>query len=278
MLEGTVPALKVVKAQYGDRSMQYQLSAWLKASRPTLLGGLSVVLVFLVWQMSATYQWIDTDFLPAPAAVAVALMKVVTSEGFLQDLAVSGYEFIWGLAVSVLVGGILGILSGWYRPFEEFLQPIVIAINSIPHLALIPILILVFGIGSFPKVLLVVFACIVVMLMNTASGVKSVDHQLMQMARSFKAHEHQIIRTVVVPFVVPYFMTGVRICVGRAVVTVAIAEMFGSTAGLGNMLIRAQSQFNMPVMFASIVILTTIGIMLTQVVALVERFFLRWRG
>ena len=277
MADRMIAALKVADGQDERHSMRRRLSTWLKASRSTILGGLAIILVFLVWQMSATYQWVDTDFLPPPTAVMASVIDVVTSEGFLHDLSVSGYEFSWGLGISVLIGGILGILTGWYRPFEEFLQPIVIGINSIPNLALIPVLILIFGIGSFPKILLVVFACIVVMMMNTAAGVKSVDPQLMRMSRSFKAREDQLIRTVVVPFVVPYFMTGVRICVGRAVVTVAVAEIFGSTAGLGNMLIRAQGQFNMPVMYASIVILTTIGILLTQAAAALEHLFVRWR-
>lgn len=258
--------------------MLLQKHRWLKAGRPFVLGGLAVALVLFAWQMSATFGWVDTDFLSPPVEVVTALFSVLTSEAFLYDLSVSGWEFAWGLGLSVLVGGTLGILSGWYRPFEEFLQPIIISINSIPQLALIPILILIFGIGTFPKILLVMLSCVVVMLMNTATGVKSVDPQLMRMSRSFKANEAQIIRTVVVPFVIPYFMTGLRICVGRAVVTVVVAEIFGSTAGIGNMLIRAQSQFNMPVMYATIIILTVIGITLTQLAAMLENHFQRWQA
>jgi NitT/TauT family transport system permease protein len=116
------------------------------------------------------------------------------------------------------------------------------------------------------------------MLMNTAAGVQSVDAQLMRMAKSFEASDRQLIRTVVIPSVVPFFMTGVRICVGKAVVAVAVAELFGSTAGLGNILIKAQSSFNMPVMFASVIILTFIGISLTQAAAALERMMQRWRA
>ena len=242
-----------------------------------LPGAIAVAAVLLGWQLIATYELVDPLFLPPPLAVLVALKSVVIGGTFLRDLRVSAYEFGVGLGLSILIGGVLGILSGWYPLVEKFLQPIVVALNSIPHLALIPLLILLFGIGTLPKVILVLLSCVVVMLMNTTAGVLNVDQQLMRMARSFAASDRQVIKTVVVPAVVPYFMTGVRICVGRAVVAVAVAEIFGSTAGLGNILIKAQSSFNMPVMFASVIILTVVGITLTHTAGILERRMQRWR-
>ena len=248
-----------------------------RSARSLGLAGLAVALVFLGWQLSASYRLVDPLFLPPPLKVLAALGEIVTSETFPRDLAVSAHEFAWGLGLSILIGGVLGILSGWYRAVEEFLQPLVIALNSVPHLALIPLLILVFGIGTLPKIILVLLSCIVVMIMNTAAGVENVDHQLMRMSRSFGASDRQIISTVVLPSVVPFFMTGVRISVGRAVVAVAIAEIFASVAGLGNILIRAQSSLNMPVMYAAVILLTLIGIVLTQAAAMLERRLLRWK-
>jgi NitT/TauT family transport system permease protein len=249
-----------------------------RSTRALLLSGLGVGLVFLGWQLSASYRLIDPLFLPPPLKVLGALVDIVTSQTFPRDLAVSGYEFAWGLGLSILVGGVLGILSGWYRPVEEFLRPIVIAMNSVPHLALIPLLILIFGIGTLPKIILVLLSCVVVMIMNTAAGVENVDQQIMRMSRSFGASDRQIITTVVLPSVVPFFMTGVRISVGRAVVAVAIAEIFASVAGLGNILIRAQSSLNMPVMYAAVILLTVIGIVLTQAAAMLEQRLLRWKA
>ena len=249
----------------------------LSSSRSSLLGGLAVALVVIGWQLTTTFKLIDPLFLPSPFKVLGALKDILASPTILRDLGVSGYEFGLGLGLSIVVGGLLGILSGWYKPVEEFLRPLVIALNSVPHLALIPLLILVFGIGALPKVILVLLSCIVVMIMNTAAGVENVDQQLMRMSRSFGASDRQVIRTVVLPAVVPFFMTGVRISVGRAVVAVAIAEIFASVAGLGNILIKAQSSLNMPVMYAAVILLTLIGIVLTQAAALLERRLLRWK-
>lgn len=248
-----------------------------QSSRPAILGTLSIALIVLCWQLSATFGLIDTLFLPPPLEIVEALFQIVTSDTFPRDLRTSAYEFGLGLGISILVGGTLGVLAGWYRPFDEMLRPIVIAVNSVPNLALIPIIILVFGIGTTSKIILVLLSCIVVMEMNTQAGVENVDRQLKRMARSFGATDRQMIKTVIVPGMIPFFMTGVRICVGKAVVAVAVAELFGSVAGLGNILIKAQSEMNMPVMYASVVLLTIIGIALTQSVVMLERALSRWK-
>ncbi len=250
----------------------------IKDIRPILLGAVSILILMGFWHYAATNNLVDSMFLPPPFEVLLALKGIITSDTFMRDLRVSGYEFGLGLSISIFVGGFIGILSGWYRSVEEFLRPIVIALNSVPHLALIPLLILLFGIGTTPKVLLVLLSCIVVMVMNTASGVQNVDPQLMRMSRSFGATDGQLIYTVVIPSVIPFFMTGVRICVGKAVVAVAVSEIFGSVAGIGNILIKAQSSMNMSVMYASVILLTIIGIALTQAAAALEHYIQRWRG
>jgi ABC-type nitrate/sulfonate/bicarbonate transport system permease component len=248
-----------------------------RRARSTLLGVSSLVLVVLLWQLEYSLKLVQPLFLPSPAQVADAIGNIVTSSGFLTDLKVSGEEFGIGLGLSIVVGAVLGILSGWYRDVDDFLRPLVSGLNSMPHLAVIPLLILIFGIGMVPKVIVVMLSCIVVILMNTASGVQNVDRHLLRLARSFCASDWAVIRTVVLPSVVPSFMTGVRISVGRAVSAVVLAEIFASRAGLGNIIINAQSAFNMPTMYAAVIILTLIGILLTQLASRLEQRLQRWQ-
>jgi NitT/TauT family transport system permease protein len=263
------------RAARPPRSRRYRL--W-RRSRPTLLGLSSLVLVVLLWQLVASLKLVNQLFLPSPVEVASAMKTVVINGRFLTDLRVSGEEFVIGLGLSVLIGGTLGILSGWYKPVDEFLRPLVVAVNSMPHLAVIPLLLLIFGIGMTPKIIVVLLSCIVVMLMNTAAGVANVDQQLMRLARSFGGSDLQVIRTIVLPSVIPFFMTGIRISVGRAVVAVVVGEIFASNAGLGNILINAQSAFNMPVMYATVILLTVIGIVLTEAAGVLERRLQRWKA
>lgn len=246
--------------------------------RPLLLGAASVILLVVVWQVVTELNLVKPIFLPTPLQVVDALKSVFSGGPIWNDLAVSGEEFVIGLGVSIAIGAVLGILTGWYRPVDEFFKPIVVALNSMPQVAVIPVLILVFGIGMTPKIIVVILSCAPVMLMNTAAGVGNVDERLMRVARSFGATDWQAIRTVVVPEVVPFFMTGLRISIGRAIIGVVVGEIFSSKSGIGSLLISASDSFNMPVMYASVIIITALGILLTQLAAWLERRMQVWRA
>lgn len=250
--------------------------AWLRI-RPLLLGASSVILLVVIWQVVTDLNVVKQIFLPTPLQVLDALKSIFSGGAIWSDLGVSGEEFIVGLGISIAIGAVLGILTGWYRPVDEFFKPIVVALNSMPQVAVIPVLILIFGIGITPKVIVVILSCAPVILMNTAAGVANVDERLMRVARSFGATDWQAIRTVVIPDVVPFFMTGLRISIGRAIIGVVVGEIFASRAGIGSLLISASDSFNMPVMYASVIIITALGILLTQVAAWAERRMQMWR-
>ena len=250
--------------------------AWLRV-RPLLLGATSVILLVVIWQVVTNLNLVKQIFLPTPVQVFDALKSIFSGGPIWTDLGVSGEEFILGLGISIAIGAVLGILTGWYRPVDEFFKPIVVALNSMPQVAVIPVLILIFGIGITPKVIVVILSCAPVILMNTAAGVANVDERLMRVARSFGATDWQAIRTIVIPDVVPFFMTGLRISIGRAIIGVVVGEIFASRAGIGSLLISASDSFNMPVMYASVIIITTLGILLTQVAAWAERRMQMWR-
>jgi ABC-type nitrate/sulfonate/bicarbonate transport system permease component len=250
--------------------------AWLRV-RPLLLGATSVILLVVIWQVVTDLNLVKQIFLPTPMQVLDALKSIFSGGPIWNDLGVSGEEFIIGLGISIAIGAVLGILTGWYRPVDEFFKPIVVALNSMPQVAVIPVLILIFGIGITPKVIVVILSCAPVILMNTAAGVANVDERLMRVARSFGATDWQAIRTIVIPDVVPFFMTGLRISIGRAIIGVVVGEIFASRAGIGNLLISASDSFNMPVMYASVIIITALGILLTQVAAWAERRMQLWR-
>lgn len=251
--------------------------AWLRV-RPLLLGATSVILLVVIWQVVTNLNLVKQIFLPTPVQVLDALKSIFSGGPIWTDLGVSGEEFILGLGISIAIGAVLGILTGWYRPVDEFFKPIVVALNSMPQVAVIPVLILIFGIGITPKVIVVILSCAPVILMNTAAGVANVDERLMRVARSFGATDWQAIRTIVIPDVVPFFMTGLRISIGRAIIGVVVGEIFASRAGIGSLLISASDSFNMPVMYASVIIITALGILLTQVAAWAERRMQMWRS
>lgn len=253
------------------------LNRALRRSRPYLLGSLAVVLVVALWQLVVTGGLVNSLFLPPPLDVGRALAGLFTGGEIWPNLATSGAEFAIGLAISIGVGAALGVLTGWYKALDEFLKPIVIAVNGVPHVALVPVLILIYGIGISSKVVVVILGCVTVMLMNTATGVVTVEAQLKRMSRSFGASDRQILWTVVIPSIVPYFMSGVRISIGRAIVGVVVGEIFAARSGIGYLLSRAADSFNMSVMYATLIVLTALGVVLTQGAGWLERRLQRWR-
>jgi NitT/TauT family transport system permease protein len=259
----------------GNRSAQGR--AW-RRSRPYILGSSSIILAVGIWQLVVSAKLLNSAFLPAPLDVLRSLGDLVRSGDMWHDMAVSGQEFGIGLAISVVAGTVLGILTGWYKPLDEFLKPGIVILNGIPHVALIPILILIYGIGVTSKVVVVILSCLTVMIMNVATGVENVDPQLTRMASSFCAPDRKMLLTVVAPSVIPYFMSGLRISIGRAVVGVVVGEIFAARAGLGHRLILASDSFNMPEMYATLVILAVLAIVLTQGTAVIERRMSKWRS
>jgi NitT/TauT family transport system permease protein len=249
---------------------------WLR-SRSLILGLSSLVLLVAMWQIVVSAHVVNSLFLPSPLQVLKALKSLFNGGSVWSNLAVSGQEFGVGLGISVAGGALLGIVTGWYKVADEFLKPIVVGLNSMPQVAVIPVLILIFGIGMAPKVVVVILSCTTVIVMNTAAGVENVDRQLMRLARSFGASDLQAIRTIVLPSVVPFFMTGLRISIGRAMIGVVVGEIFASKAGIGNILISASNSFNMPVMYATVIVITVLGILLTQGAGRLERRMQRWQ-
>jgi NitT/TauT family transport system permease protein len=243
-----------------------------------MLGTLSIIALIVLWQVACDAHLVKQIFLPTPLQVLDALGSVFNGGAVWSDLGVSGEEFIIGLALSIAIGAVFGILTGWYKAVDEFFKPIVIGLNSMPQVAVIPLLILIFGIGMTPKIVVVVLSCAPVILINTATGVGNVDERFMRVARMFSASDWQAIRTVVFPEVVPFFMTGLRISIGRAIIGVVVGEIFASKAGIGSLLISASNSFNMPVMYATVIIITGLGILLTQLAALAERRMQVWRA
>jgi NitT/TauT family transport system permease protein len=261
----------------GSRHTRRTLASF-KRVRPLALGALAVIVLIAVWQLAVSANWVNTLFVPTPWNTAKALGNLFQNGQVWHNLGVSGEEFIIGLAISVALGAVLGILTGWYKSLDEFLKPIVIGLNAMPQVAVIPLLILIFGIGMAPKIVVVVLSCTTVILMNTAAGVAAVDEQLMRLSKSYAATDWQAIRTVVLPSLIPFFMTGLRISIGRAMIGVVVGEIFASRAGIGNVLITASNSFNMPVMYATVAIITILGVALTQSAAWAERRMQRWRA
>ena len=243
-----------------------------------ILGTIAVVLFLIVWELVGNvYQLINPMFMSAPSLIAKAGVELFRSGEIWNDLYVSGVEFAWGFALSVVVGIPFGIGIGWYKKMAYIFDPFINAMNATPRVALLPLIIIWLGIGILSKIGIIFIGAVFPLMINTRDGVKTTPITLVDAARSFGASQWQIFKSVVVPSTVPFVLTGLRLAVGRALIGVFVGELYAATAGIGFMITVAGATFQTDKVFVGILIFIITGLVVTDILDRIERRFDEWR-
>ncbi len=264
------PGSPVPRVIPGFRSEKMRgASAWLA---PALFFTL-----LLIWEAVYRLGWADPLFTSAPSRI-VAAAGWLFANGYWRDIGVSLYEFTVGFFVAAVAGVILGLLLGWSLLFRTAFEPFVTAMDAIPRVALMPLMILWFGLGLLSKIAIVFLGALFPIALSTATGVRTIDLVLIESARSFAATDWQIIRTVVIPGALPSIVTGLRLGANRALVGVIVGELVSSTAGVGRMMAVAGATFQTDKVFAGVVTLAIFGYGLSSLFRSLENYFSQWRA
>ena len=237
----------------------------------------SVVAGLLLWQLLAAYVVKNGLFLAAPTQVIGAIVRLWATGALQRHLLTSGQEFLIGFALASGGGVPLGLAMASSESFKRILFPWVSAFYATPIVALSPLLILWLGIDLWSKVAVVISVVIFPVIINTETGVRSTDPQLIEAVRSFGASSGQIFQKVSLPSALPFILAGLRLGVGRGLIGVVVGELFGARSGLGFLIMDSAQVFNMPSLFAGVVVLAAIGIILTTGFEMLERHLVPWR-
>ena len=244
----------------------------------SILGGTAVLIVVAMWQAVWSYtDWISPLFFSGPSAIAKAFWSSLTGGNLLADLAFSGKNFTIGFGLALVSGVVLGVIIGWYRRIRMVLDPFLNALYAAPRIAMMPLIIIWFGIGMWSKVFIVFLSAFFPILVNTAAGIRNMDRDLLRAARAFCASDWQIFKTLAIPGSVPFILTGVRQGVAVGLIGVVVGEMLGSSEGIGFMVAYGGQTFQTDTLFVGFVIIAFAGILLTSVAERLERRFSRWR-
>ncbi|MDO9413286.1 MAG: ABC transporter permease [Pseudolabrys sp.] len=238
----------------------------------------SIVAGLLMWELAGRFIVKKALFLTTPSQIVVEMWRLTASGQLKQHLYVSGIEFGTGLAIAIVLGIAIGFLMATNKYAKRALGPWVSALYATPTVAISPLIILWAGIDIWSKVIVVVINSVFPMIINTEAGLRSTDRQLIEAARCFGASRLQVFWKVLLPSATPFLLAGVKLAVGRGLVAVVVAELFGSRAGLGFLLAQASDAFNMPLLFVSVTILAVTGMALTGLIGGLERYFLPWRA
>lgn len=248
-----------------------------KRTERILYGSAAVVLIVAIWTLLTALEIEPPILLPGPGDVIDAFAEMFSSASIWGDMHASGVELLYGFGLATVVGIALGLAVGWYRRVGYVVDPFVNFLYAVPRIALFPLLIIWLGIGLTSKVALVFLLGVFPVLINTSSGVRSLDPELLRTARCFGASDLQIFRTVALPGSIPFILSGIRMAVGQCLIGVFVAELLGAQQGIGRLMTNAGDQFQTATVFAGLVIFAAAGALLTALVRRVERQFDAWR-
>ena len=231
--------------------------------------------ILIVWQLVG--PMINPIFFSYPSKIALAFYELTFVTGELQHYMVESLLILfYGLGIAILVGVPLAILMARFRPVDWALDLPVNAMYATPMVALVPLLVLWFGIYMEAKVIVVFLFCVFPVLINTYQGVRECDKNMLEVARSFRSNEWRMWRDVLFPFALPYIAAGVRLAIGRGLVGVVIAEFYTTISGLGYMITRYAHIFDMDKTFVPIILLMFLGVSLTSGLKWLERRIAPW--
>lgn len=249
----------------------------LNALLPAFLARYGLVLTFLaLWQVSSTRGWVNPSVFPPLDLILSALWGSLASGALLDDIAISlqrsGIAFVGAVAIGIP----LGLVMGQARVIEQALDPLLQFFRQTSALALYPVFILLLGLGETSKVFVIFWATLFPILLSTIGGVKEVDTKLIEMARTYGAGRLAIFRRVVLPASVPAIFVGLRLSATTALLLLIAAEMIGANKGIGFQVMNAQYNFQIPLMFAAILLLALLGLLANAVLVLLQRKLCRW--
>src|SRR5579863_1159860 len=244
--------------------------------RRYLAGALSVIGGLVFWEMVSRYLVANALFLASPTEIAAAIYHLAVTGQLWHHVGISAVEFALGYAVASVLGIALGLAMASSATMKQALQPWVSGLYATPTIALAPLFILWFGIGILSKVIVVISLVLFPVTINTEAGLRTTSERLIEMLRSFGATRRQIFVKVALPSAVPFILAGLKLGIGRGLIGVVVAELFGSRAGLGRLISQSAYAFNMPELFAGVVILAIAGIVMTAGFGWLEKRLVPW--
>lgn len=236
---------------------------------------LSLLAGMVLWEIAGRNS--NAAFLVPLSETLTRLAELYSDGQLMRQFWASAALFASGFTLAVLIGMPLGMLLARLRVLRVAIEPYIMILYATPMVALIPFILSMMGFGFAPKVLVVFLFAVFPVLYNTIEGARSIKPELIEVARSFRSSEWALWREVMLPYTLPFAMTGVRQAIGRGLVGMVAAEFFLSGSGLGQLIMTAGQNFDTPGVFAIILLMGLIGVALMRVGLTIEQHFARWR-
>ena len=234
----------------------------------------SLAIFLSLWQVAAMN--VDPVLFTSPLKVAVAAAGMIASGELWSALWPSLLVLVMGLTLAIIFGTLLGLALARFRVLDVGLTVYITFLYSIPSVALVPLIVLWAGYETTAKVIILFLFAFFPMVINTYQGVKSVDPKLLEVGRAFRCSERQLWTNIVMPGALPFIVTGIRLAVGRGMIGMVLADLYTAISGIGYLIVRTASTFQVDKMFVPIVTLGLLGVTLTALLRVVEKRVAPW--
>lgn len=235
------------------------------------------VAIIIIWEVIVDAGMIDTTYVPSPSAVGSQAITLWQEGTLQQNIGISLYRATIGLLIGGTIGFTLGVANGLSRISNLLFNSTVQMVRNIPHLALIPLIIIWLGIGEPAKVTLVAMGVMFPIYINTLHGIQSIDPKLIEMGRSYQLSKWQMLTKIIFPGAMPTILMGIRYALGVMWTTLIVSETISSSSGIGYMETNAQQFLDMPTIFLAIIIYAILGKVSDWIAALLESIMLDWQ-
>jgi ABC-type nitrate/sulfonate/bicarbonate transport system permease component len=246
-------------------------------TRDRLLNVISPLGLLILWELCARFGIIDTRFFPAPSSVIATMVDMLKSGELVTHTAVSMERLLYGTIIGGVPALIIGIAMGLNRPIRALVDPLIAATYPVPKSAILPLALLIFGLGEGSKIFMVAVGVFFPVVINTTTGVLEINKIYLDVGRNFKANRWNTFWTIALPGALPVIMTGFKLGIGIGLVLIAVAEMVGAKSGLGYLIWSAWSTFAVEQMYVGLFVIAIIGFLITLGLNELERIVIPWK-
>ena len=265
-------------ANLKTRSFAPARRKWSRESVERAMNIVSPVFLLLIWELCARAGFIDVRFFPAPSKVFQVMYNMIQNGQLEKHVWASLQRLWWGILFGGIPALVLGIAMGMYRTLRVIVEPVIMATYPIPKSAILPLILLIFGLGEASKIVMVATGVFYPILINAMAGVLEINKIYFDVGRNFGASRWQVFRTVALPGALPLIMTGVKLGVGLGLVLIAIAEMVGAKSGLGYMIWNAWEILSVETMYVGLISIAVLGLVFTLLLNELERMIVPWKS
>ncbi|MCB0063655.1 MAG: ABC transporter permease [Caldilineaceae bacterium] len=241
-----------------------------------LISLLSPLLFLLLWEGLVRLGWLDYRFFPPPSTVLTIFGRMIASGELWGHLSISLFRVLAGFVVGALPAVVLGLLMGWFRALYAFFDPIIAATHPVPKIALLPLFLILFGLGETTKIATIAVAVFFLVLITTVNGVRLVEPVLIEAAQSYGAKGWRLFYKVILPATLPAIFTGLRLGLGVALLVIVGAEFVAANKGIGYLIWISWSTLAVNKMYVGLVTIALLGMLTTNGLEWLRRRLMPW--